>query len=87
MDRPATTSLKCMSNTGTLLAIHKDAFLTIIKKDADLWNHFIEMTSERDGITLDKLKLMKITNSKLMTPIAETIDRNEQDAQTRKTLL
>lgn len=55
-DRNYTTSVRCHSHEGTVLAMKADEFLEKMGLNQKTWNNLIEMANERDELTKKKIK-------------------------------
>jgi len=72
-----TTSVRCLSKTGTLLAIKATDFLNSIKKDEDTYKMFHDVCKEKDFKTLGKIiETRKVRKELTEPPELEANKRN-----------
>lgn len=55
-ERYHTTTVRCISNAGTLLAINAKEFFKAVQKDETAWGLLQDVAHERDGITKEVIR-------------------------------
>lgn len=82
--RPCTTSVRCISNTGTLITIKAEDFLNFLRKDDQVWDDFQSLADQHDKMCLGKIRDTRMTLKKLTGPISE-VKSPKVSAGTRET--
>lgn len=68
-DRKVTTTVRCISNSGTLITIKAQDFLNFLQRDEQIWDGFRNLAEQRDNTTIGMIRNNRMIVKKFTAPL------------------